>query len=99
MQNLEKPHKAARSHHKAIYKPSTWKEPSVWTLRWGLSCISQTDYRSRGESWEPRRTLTGDNFETPGNPASLRRTPQCTPSSQSMGGKPVSRVWAILESG
>ena len=35
----------------------------IWTQRWGLSCISQTDYGSRGESWESHRGYMGYSWE------------------------------------
>ena len=34
--------------------------------------ISQTGCGSRGDSRETRRTLAGDNFQTPGGASSLR---------------------------
>src|ERR1039458_10061991 len=35
----------------------------IWTHCWSLSCISQTDYRSRGESWESHRVLAVYSWE------------------------------------
>jgi hypothetical protein len=32
----------------------------------GLSCISQTDYRSRGGTWESHGRVAGQSWETPG---------------------------------
>src|ERR1017187_10528591 len=35
----------------------------IWTRRWNLSCISQTDYRGRGESWESHRYFAVYSWE------------------------------------
>src|ERR1017187_4146101 len=39
---------------------------SFGTHRWGSSCISQTDYRSWGDTWESHGRVAGHTWETPG---------------------------------
>jgi hypothetical protein len=39
---------------------------SFGTHRWGPSCISQTDYRSRGDTRESHGRFAGQSWETPG---------------------------------
>ena len=52
-----------------------------------------------GASPDTRRTLTGDNFETPGSASTLRRASQYQPCKRQMGGRLHSRGWATSEIG
>jgi hypothetical protein len=70
-----------------------------WTDQWSLRSINQTGCGSRGHgrltghSLDTRRTLTVDNFDTPGGSSSLRLTSEYNAGTWAAGGRQLSRVW------